>query len=160
MAALEVDGKGQRWNENKQLFMCGVWFQPLNLKQDPREAAAMAFPGNFLCSPYRPQSPNPDTWKLQLRDAVNQWLSTLLVLWSFNSFSCCGNPTRTFISLLLHICICSVMNHKVNIRYAGYLICHLQWGQDPQVESCCSKYSVSDREKEECGLLHKMQFVA
>lgn len=38
--------------------------------------------------------------------------------------------------LLPHNCNFALfMDHNVNIRYAGYLICDLQKGHDPQVEN-------------------------
>ena len=49
----------------------------------------------------------------------------------YYSSSCCGDPpTIKLFSLLLHNCnSATVMNHNVNIWYAGYLI----WGWSPQV---------------------------
>lgn len=72
---------------------------------------------------------------------LEQGFSTFLMLQPSNTVSHVVVTTDyKFISLLLHNCnFASVMNHNVNIWYAGYLISDPQSGHSPQIESCCSR---------------------
>ena len=79
--------------------------------------------------------------------SLAQWSLTFTMLWPFNTVHGVMTPNHKIISLLLHNCnFVTVINHNVNIWYAGYLTWDSQRGQDRQVEKCCSR---------ECHLMYK-----
>ena len=61
-----------------------------------------------------------------VHNTLDLWVSTFLILQLLNTVShVVVNPNHKIISLLLHNCnFATVVNHNVNILYAGYLICN------------------------------------
>ena len=73
--------------------------------------------------------------------SLDQWLSTFLMLWPFDTVPHVVLTPNHKVVLLLHGCNFASCN--VNIWYAGYLTCGPQRGRGPQVENCCLRFFLS-----------------
>jgi hypothetical protein len=69
-----------------------------------------------------------------LKSPLEQWFSTFLMLWPFNTVT---QVVMTPMKKLFHYYALTIINSIIRIGYAGYLICDHQKGQSLQVEKYC-----------------------
>jgi hypothetical protein len=90
------------------------------------------------------------SWRKEALVFISTWYSS----------SCCHVPSHNIISFWLHKCkFATVMNHTVNIWYAGYLICDPHRGHDLQVEKHWSREGRYVRTNSALDLLDSQLFL-